>query len=229
MQAADRLVARAQLWQWTARCFGYPDEALLARLRDTAARRDVACAAAQCDADGAVGRALAALWTAIDAAAVNGGPSLAEEHTFLFARQVVVPPYASSYKHPSSDRAQALAEVGGFYSAFGYEVAAARPDLPDHVAAELEFVAVLLAKEAYALAQGWTEQAEVAALAREKFLAEHLAPWLPAFAERLALHARLPFYPAAARLAVALLRGEAPAAVAAAGAAIARQDDEVGP
>ncbi|MBI4504204.1 MAG: molecular chaperone TorD family protein [Chloroflexi bacterium] len=228
MDAADRLIARARLWQWTARCFGYPDEALLARLHDAATRHEIASIAALGEAVGAIGRALAALWAAADAAA-GAEPRLPEEHTFLFARQVVVPPYESSYARPYADRTQGLAEVGGFYGAFGFEVAAACPDLPDHVGAELEFVAVLLAKEAYALAQGWTEPAEVTALAREKFLAEHLAPWLPAFAERLAQHARLPFYPAAARLAVTLLRGEAPAAAAAAGAAIARQPGEADP
>lgn len=228
MDDADRLLARARLWQCTARCFGYPDEALLARLRDAAPRHEIASLAALCDEDGTVGRALATLWAAADAT-VLAEPGLAEEHTFLFARQVVVPPYESSYARPYADRTQVLAEVGGFYGAFGLEVAATRPDLPDHVAAELEFVAVLLAKEAYALAQGWTEQAEITTLARAKFVAEHLAPWLPAFAERLAQHARLPFYPTAARLAITLLRGEAPAAVAAAGATFAGQLGEAGP
>jgi TorA maturation chaperone TorD len=91
------------------------------------------------------------------------------------------------------------------YAAFGFQVSARRPNLPDHISAELEFVAALLAKEAYALDQGWYPQAKLTRQARRKFIRENLAQWLPAFVERLEQHRRLPFYPAVAALVLALL------------------------
>jgi TorA maturation chaperone TorD len=46
-----------------------------------------------------------------------------------------------------------LADVTGFYAAFELTPATARPDMEDHIAAELEFMSVLALKEAYAGAE----------------------------------------------------------------------------
>jgi TorA maturation chaperone TorD len=46
-----------------------------------------------------------------------------------------------------------LADVAGFYAAFELTPATARPDMEDHIAAELEFMSVLALKEAYAGAE----------------------------------------------------------------------------
>jgi TorA maturation chaperone TorD len=204
MPTADALMARATLWRWIGRAFWYPDEVFLAEWRSPAARRELQ-AAARGTGSGTVARALADVLQAADEVA-GAGPGLAEEHTYLFARQVKVPPHETRYAaRPYGDRSQERSEVSGFYAAFGFQTSAGRPELPDHVSVEAEFTAVLLAKEVYAAAQGWQEQAEVARDARAAFVSEHLAAWLPAFAERLALHARLGFYPAVGRLAVALV------------------------
>jgi TorA maturation chaperone TorD len=126
------------------------------------------------------------------------------------------------------ERVQDMATVGSLYKAFGLQVAAARPELPDHVSAELEFVAVLLAKEAYARVQRWSAQAARSAQARRLFLREHLAPWFPRFAQRLAQHHRLDFYPAVAELVLGLLAVEGvPASVGGEGPDTAQAEEEV--
>lgn len=209
MSATDGLVARARLWQWAARAFYYPDPDLLGALRDPRRRRELADAAG--GSGEAVAAALAAVWVAVDVPC-DEVPSLPEEHTFLFARQVPVSPYETSYTpDPGCGRAQTLADLGAFYAAFGFRVSAARPELPDHISGEAEFVAALLAKEAYALAHGWDDHAQVTREAREKFVREHLAPWCSAFVQRLEAHGRLPFYPALGGLVQALLAAEGPA------------------
>lgn len=66
-----------------------------------------------------------------------------------------------------------LAEVRGHYEAFAYRPSL--PEAPDHVAVEAGFVGYLRFKEAYALACGQVDEAEIAAQAAHNFVAEHLA------------------------------------------------------
>lgn len=210
--ALECLLAQARLWRWLAQAFWYPEGGFLAKLSDPSVRAELEAASMASSNPPAVAAALARLWEAVTALATSE-LGLAEEHTYLFARQVQASPHATCYVPGSAgDRAAAIAELGSLYAAFGLRVAGARPGVPDHVSAECEFVAVLLAKEAYAMAQGWVDQACVTRLAREKFVTEHLALWLPAFAERLTRHHRLAFYPALAAVALALLEAELPGA-----------------
>lgn len=130
-------------------------------------------------------------------------PKLEQEYTYLFQRQTLAAPYEGSYLVQSFFvQPQMLADVGAFYSAFGFQV---KGDLADHLGAELEFMAVLCLKEAYAREQGWAEQAETCAQARRRFLAEHLGRWLPVFVMRVKDNARLPFFAALAELTEALV------------------------
>jgi putative dimethyl sulfoxide reductase chaperone len=207
MTTHDTLTARAVLWGWTARAFTYPARPLLDALHDQAERGRLQ-EAARATNDDAIGAALRAVWTALDAPD-EATIALEEEHTFLFGRHVRVPPYESSYVlERGTDRSTHLTEVGGLYAAFGLTVSAAHPEMPDHLGAECELLAVLLAKEAYARAMGWATRARLTRRARRKLVQEHLGRWLPAFSERLAQHHRLALYPALAGLLLALLGHE---------------------
>ncbi len=80
-----------------------------------------------------------------------------------------------------------LADLAGFYRAFGLEVADDADERHDHICLELEFMCVLAAKEAYALEHHHDgEGLSVCREAQKKFLREHLGRWTPAFARRLA-------------------------------------------
>lgn len=78
-----------------------------------------------------------------------------------------------------------LADINGFYVAFGFTSAEANPELPDHVASELEFYSLLLIKEAYARARGWSAKTRVTRTASKDFLAWHLGRWMGALSARL--------------------------------------------
>lgn len=95
-----------------------------------------------------------------------------------------------------------LADLAGFYRAFGFFELACAVEKPDHVSVELEFVAFLYAKEAHALLRDDGEAAGIVRDARAKFLHHHLAVWIASFSA--ALEARDPdgFYARAARAAV---------------------------
>lgn len=73
-----------------------------------------------------------------------------------------------------------LSELTSYYEAFGYQPATQEPC--DHVSVEAGFIAYLRLKEAYALACGDAEHAQVTSEAARRFIEDHLS----AMAEPLA-------------------------------------------
>jgi TorA maturation chaperone TorD len=121
-------------------------------------------------------------------------------------------PYETEY-HSVDDtffRTQQMADVAGFYRAFGLDFAGQAHDRADHISLELEFVAYLLMKKRLAAASAASnptnaEQADTCHQARVAFLRDHLCWWTPAFAHLLARKADGGFYAATAKLLAALL------------------------
>jgi TorA maturation chaperone TorD len=103
-------------------------------------------------------------------------------------------------------QSQELADLAGFYRAFGVDVQGERPD---NAPVELEFLHVLAFKAGWALARDETEHAEVCDRAEEAFLRDHALRWIPSLAERIAAAAVDGPYAAAAMLIRELLRAEA--------------------
>lgn len=99
-----------------------------------------------------------------------------------------------------------LADLGGFYRAFGLAESGERAD---HVSVELEFLHVLAYKTAWALERGEREHAARCAEVERAFLAEHVLRWLPDVAERLRLIGHGSPYAAVGALLAAYLRAEA--------------------
>lgn len=113
-----------------------------------------------------------------------------------------VAPYECSNTPPSAGgHTPRLADIAGFYRAFGMQV---HGDRPDHLVAELEFASWATLAEAAARAEGNEEGAEVCASAMRSFLRDHLGRWLEAFAARVtgneALSPWAPYAAAAASL-----------------------------
>jgi TorA maturation chaperone TorD len=137
--------------------------------------------------------------------------ALAGEHLRLFEGQVRCPPYEGAYgAQPMSGKATQLADIAGFYTAFGLEPAPGRPEVEDHIAAELEFMSALALKEAWARAEDDVEGLGVVRRAQQAFLADHLGRWGEAFATQLAAQGGS-FHAAVAALLSAWLRAEAEA------------------
>ena len=98
------------------------------------------------------------------------------------------PPYETEYcpQTFSVYRSQQLADIAGFYRAFGLEPSLDMPERHDHIALELEFMSWLIAKREYAFQAA--EKVSICIDAQQRFFKEHLAWWAPAFA--LALRRR---------------------------------------
>ncbi len=106
-------------------------------------------------------------------------------------------------------QSQEMADIAGFYHAFGFKMGGPVRERPDHIAAELEFMQLLALKEACAFQFDAPENAEVCVAAQRKFLAEHLGRWVNLFAAGVASSAVEGPYPALARLAAAFVQADA--------------------
>jgi DMSO reductase family type II enzyme chaperone len=95
--------------------------------------------------------------------------------------------YETEYGLPHEFRqSQELADIAGFYHAFGFEAGGKVHERPDHLGAELEFTYALALKEAQAITSSMGEQTEVCVEAQRAFLRDHLGKWIGLFAERVA-------------------------------------------
>lgn len=144
----------------------------------------------------------------------RGRDYLIAEYDRIFGLTIAreCPPYETEYFSSSEPffRSQQMADVAGFYRAFGLETPHTRPERPDHVAMELEFMAILLLKRRLAAAAvgqtaGAADEVFVCEEAERAFFRDHLAWWLPAFATGLRRRAEHGFYAALSRALAALL------------------------
>lgn len=92
-----------------------------------------------------------------------------------------------------------LGDVTGFYRAFAFNPGAEIAESPDHLSIELSFAGWLWMKEANALHEGRTEEAELCRKASVSFADEHFAPWLERFCGRALEVADGTFYGEAVR------------------------------
>jgi TorA maturation chaperone TorD len=150
----------------------------------------------------------------------------ATEYVFLFDREVRCPPYEGAWGDGAAmaGRVARLADIAGFYCAFGVEAAGAQPECEDHLVAELEFMSIAALKEAAALDVDELDDAAVTREAQTKFVTEHLGRWAVAFAEELAAATALPYYTSAAGLLAAWIDAD----VAHLGATPDRMEDRSG-
>lgn len=97
------------------------------------------------------------------------------------------PPYESGYLGAHLFRqVNVMADVAGFYRAFGLRISQQERERVDHVTVELEFMRFLAYKEAFALVHHGRARAGVCRRAQRRFWSEHLGRWLPTFAALLA-------------------------------------------
>lgn len=151
-------------------------------------------------------------------------PANAADLTALHARlfghsQGLVCPFETEYGSGGSFRQpQELADIAGFYLAFGLRPAAGADERADHVACECEFMDFLARKEAFVLASGSEpdgicaseagEMQDVIRRAAAGFLRDHLARFGLAFATRLMKEAGGGFFGALGGVLVRLINLE---------------------
>jgi TorA maturation chaperone TorD len=183
-------LARAAVYRLLGTAFAPPSPSTLAEVAEAAGRAVPAAGAG-------VAAALRALAAAARASAAD---EVAGAYVTALERPAGPAPYEGSYGAAPllAGKGTVLADVAGFYAAFGLMPAVA--EVEDHIAAELEFMSVLALKEAAARAEGLDEGLEVVRAAQIAFLRDHLGRWGPSFAADLGLLSDVPYYASAAGL-----------------------------
>lgn len=153
---------------------------------------------------------LAELQQAVAGLEGMGLARLSAEHTRLFEGpgRPVIYPYEGFHRRDNLDWVEVAAQVGRAYAAAGLGLADGFRDLPDHIVAELEFMAYLWTRQAQALEElRWETAAGFLALARA-FLREHLGLWFLRFCQEVLSGTSEPFYLAMASFSRRFILGE---------------------
>ncbi len=120
---------------------------------------------------------------------------LKAEYTRLFVKNVGKP-YETAYLLKNTYGKNAtLADVAGFYSAFGVKP---KGEMPDFISCELEFMSLLCFKESYALANDELSKAEICSDAQKRFIRDHLSRWIKPFSLHLQKCSKITLYYASA-------------------------------
>jgi TorA maturation chaperone TorD len=126
-----------------------------------------------------------AAWSAVKRAWRDARQEALEaEYTRLFFGAASLSPRETAYGDGRriAGRPVELADINGFYQAFALEPSDTSDQLPDHIAVELEFLASLHLKLAYAQMSHQRARGRVVEQAMAVFLEQHLGRWYRAFA-----------------------------------------------
>lgn len=203
----DAALSRAVLYSALALGFRPPEEETITRLCSKDGSAALAEAAALLDPDQESGLAAACLGLTAHASLLT----VMASHRRLFGHTARsgVPPYETEYGAEALfQQPQELGDLHGFYNAFGLALNRAEHERADHVSCECEFLAFLALKEAYALGRDDAAMLEETRKAERLFLRDHLARFLPAFANKLAREDQGGFYHALGELARHLIARE---------------------
>ena len=132
--------------------------------------------------------------------------TLAKEYLRLFVGPGHIPcaPYESVHRKDRPDFERGLvmgpstADVRRAYLAAGLDVSKSYTDLPDHIAAEMEFMQFLCAEETRLTTEGKMEEAAKVQGMQREFHKNHIQPWVGDFADCVLRSTNSPFYAAAA-------------------------------
>ena len=161
-----------------AHCFASPDAAAIERIRDIGA-----------SSQSALGSSVLAPLAAAAAGATR--EDLEEQYASLFtlSSSPDCPTFETAFI--STDHLQQtnrMADIAGFYRAFGVDTGG-NGFRPDELSVELEFVAFLCQKQAYAAEHLGAPRVKQTLRAERLFLREHLARWGGPLGRRVAMRA----------------------------------------
>ena len=188
---AEQLSARAAAARLLSLGLSAPDE-------ETIGQAAALAAALEPGAADAWREALAALREALEGA---DAAELALEFEEIFGGEVRVPPYEASYLRGAMQKTRAIADIAGFYGAYGAAAEGSAGERPDHAGCQLEFLAFAFLRRLSAVESGDDEAASVCLAAEDDFLRDHAGRWLGTFSAELEQAAPSPFYVALAGLA----------------------------
>ena len=135
-------------------------------------------------------------------------PDLAREHLRLFVGpgHIPCPPYEAVHRkdRPAFEKGLVMgpstADVRRAYLAAGLELPRTYTDLPDHIAAEMEFMHFLCSEESRFRREGNQQEGLKMKNMQREFHKKHLEPWVEDFADCVIRSTTSPFYSLAANV-----------------------------
>jgi TorA maturation chaperone TorD len=198
------MMVRASLYRVAALAFAFPDDPGVDEVRAAAPVLAETLEQSGIDPDTVErGRALLHSWTS------TTPEEMRRNYSGLFVGNRQCRLDEAEYDTSIFYRHQRIADIAGFYRAFGFEIAPDSHQRADFVGTELEFMRVLLLKQAYALENGWDEKALACRDAEGKFFREHLEWWIPSMCSALKGAGKCAFYTALGGFLESFIRSEA--------------------
>lgn len=194
-------LARSRVYSYLAACFRYPDIESWTEIAGEEGRDSFACACTQL-AEKKEYRFLGKFEGGLPSSKSVSLEGLEDKFQEVFGHTISkhCPPYETEYGNIHLfQQTNVLADLGGFYNAFGVAPRDGKERI-DHISIQLEFLYLVTFKEAHALEECKTEEAEVCRQAQVSFIEEHLGRWAPIFARRLLRQGGAEIYGDAARL-----------------------------
>lgn len=201
---ASRAVARACIYQLLSQALIYPDDDVVAAMVETdlpQAREATAFLPVDLDPE------LAAFG---DQMTDTNASELKSLHGHVFSHVVSAdcPPCEALYTAKEIfQETSELADIAGFYKAFGLTLA--ESERVDHISVELEFMHFLTYKEAYAQTHHDPAKARFCRETQRKFVRDHLGRWSAHFARLLDRKADGGYYSCLASLLEKFISSEA--------------------
>ena len=119
-----------------------------------------------------------------EAFGTEGAEDLLLDYTRLFLgpNHIIAKPYGSVWLEQDEPlMGESTVAVLSLYQEGGFDIDEGFRELPDHIAAELEFLYLLIFRENEAHQLGKPQDLEIKAALRKRFLAEHLGRWVTRF------------------------------------------------
>ena len=203
MQNTGPELARAKVYGVIASAFAYPEDDTLEGVRGSLGELREALTAIGASAESVeMGMAFASAGTDTPSEVVQS------DYNQLFVGKQQCSLDESEYDKAIFYRYQRMADIAGFYRAFGFENSTESYQRPDYVGTELEFMQLLLLKHAYAVEQGWDEKSQICEEAEGKFVREHLEWWVPSLCEKLRGASSCAFYRSLSNFLESFVRSE---------------------
>lgn len=173
----EALLAAAALYRMIAQAFSNPQAGSLKAVRCTALDLiDATLRGLLPSALLPTLRALLRAWRTVST------EELTAEYSRLFLGSGLVPLREGGYGGGSRFAGQPvdIADLNGFYLAFGFAPPPTAPNPPDHLGTELEYLSLLHLKKAFALQRSRVSQDKIVERAMAHFLEDHLGRWTAA-------------------------------------------------
>jgi putative dimethyl sulfoxide reductase chaperone len=198
----EDLLASSQIYQFLSTCLLEPNKETLALLSNKDYMDEVESCLGK-NGNGELSETFSHLQKALQNADIG---TLTKGYRDTFGGATVAmdcPPYEMYFSGSHIwQQTQDLADISGFYKAYGIEMAEGEISSRwDHVAVELEFLHFLTYKLAYAIENHGEEEQESCLEAKKKFLNAHIGRWIQAFSRAVWKKSPEKFYRQATKLA----------------------------